>query len=56
MNNEIRPKNYKYPILLIQFMVSVKLNTSSSFRAIAKTVSALNLYFDLEFGQPSVKI
>ena len=53
MNNEIRPKNYKYPILLIQFMVSVKLNTSSSFRAIAKTVSALNLYFDLEFGQPS---
>lgn len=34
-------------------MVSLKLNTSSSFRAIAKTVSALNLYFNLEFGQPS---
>lgn len=34
-------------------MVSLKLNTSSSFRAIAKTISALNLYFNLEFGQPS---
>ncbi|NOR16311.1 hypothetical protein GQ543_01170 [candidate division WOR-3 bacterium] len=34
-------------------MVSVKLNTSSSFRAIAKTISTLNLYFNLEFGQPS---
>lgn len=53
MNNEIRPKNYRYPILLIQFLVSVKLNTSSSFRAIAKIISALNLYFSLEFGQPS---
>lgn len=49
----MRPKNYKYPILLIQFVVSVKLNTSSSFRAIAKTISTLNLYFNLEFGQPS---
>ncbi len=34
-------------------MVSVKLNTSSSFRAIAKTISTLNLYFNLELGQPS---
>jgi len=39
--------------LLIQFVVSVKLNTSSSFRAIAKTISTLNLYFNLECGQPS---
>jgi len=53
MSNEVRPKNYKYPVALIQFMVFLKLNTSSSFRAIAKTVSALNLYFNLEFGQPS---
>jgi hypothetical protein len=51
--NKVRPKNYKYPVLLIQFLVSLKLGTSISFRAVVKTVSVFNLYFNLNLGQPS---
>lgn len=52
MKENIRPKNYKYPLFLIQFFVAAKLQTSASFRSIEKVVVTLNLYMGLELGEP----
>jgi hypothetical protein len=52
MNNKTRPFNYQYPLFLIQFFVAAKLTTSCSFRALQKLIVTMNLYLDLELGQP----
>ncbi|MCP3923112.1 MAG: hypothetical protein GY714_11055, partial [Desulfobacterales bacterium] len=53
VKKEIRPKNYKYPLSLIQFFIAAKLTTSTSFRALEKLVVSINIYLNLELGQPS---
>ncbi|MCK5625215.1 hypothetical protein KAI04_05260 [Candidatus Pacearchaeota archaeon] len=47
------PKNYHYPLFLIQIAVSIKLTTSAGFRAIQKIIAIYNLYLSLSLKAPS---
>lgn len=51
--NSEKPKRYCYTIFVIQMLVTIKLSTSSSFRAVAKIAAILNLYLNLSFQMPS---
>lgn len=53
MKEKVRPKNYSYPVFLIQMVLSIKMCTSSSFRAVAKTIAIFNLYLNISVKTPS---
>ncbi len=55
MKNEIniRPKNHSYPLFMIQMALTIKLSTSSGFRAIQKILAIFVLYTELSTRAPS---
>ena len=53
IENKIRSKNYSYPVELIKIVLTIKLCSSCSFRAICKIISIINLYTKLSTKTPS---
>jgi hypothetical protein len=52
-HKEVAPKSHSYPLIIIQFCIALKLTTSSSFRAISRTILTLNIYLNTSFKAPS---